>query len=324
MRLATVFSDNMVLQAEKPLRIFGFGAGDISLRLNGAMYESSFSGDKWVWELPSQPYGGPYDMTVVMNGVEKIIKNVAFGDVFLCSGPSNMGFTISEEVGAAPAVKDEKIRYYLSNMSSRDTEDTVRNWGVCLGDNVSAWSALGLQIAENHRKKRDVYIGILACYRGCAAMRSWLPERKLDGSIFVPLELRHRDYRAVVEANNDSYLYTHNFSPIVPLSFKSVVWYQGESDTTLAEAEVYTEMLARMIDAWREDLMDSNLPFVVIEICDFDPRDDEAWHKIQACQREVAGIRKNVTVVTSKDVCEHTAIHPANKEKLAAKVAAVI
>ena len=61
-----------------------------------------------------------------------------------------------------------------------------------------------------------------------------------------------------------------------------------------------------------------------MEICDCDSRNDDGWRAIQQCQQDVVKIVKNVTTVTSKDVCEHFDIHPANKEKLARKIARVL
>ena len=116
-------------------------------------------------------------------------------------------------------------------------------------------------------------------------------------------------------------MYKKSFLPITPYSFSRVIWYQGESDTSVAEGEVYTKLLARLIEAWREDLKDSELPFTVIEICDYNSRKDEGWRVIQHCQQEIVNVSDNVTVVTSKDVCDASSIHPSNKEALAKKVA---
>ena len=105
---------------------------------------------------------------------------------------------------------------------------------------------------------------------------------------------------------------------------KGIIWYQGESNTTIPESKVYTELLIRLISSWREDLKDIELPFIVVEICDFDGRNDDGWRAIQYCQQEIVNYCKNVKTVTSKDVCESENIHPANKEKLAEKISTAL
>ena len=325
MKLAKIFTDNMVFQAEKPVCFFGSGKGKVIITLNDVSYEQAFSDESWVMELPPQPYGGPYDITVCLQDEQILLKNVAFGDVFLCSGQSNMQFELREEVGANPVKTDEKIRYFCSDrIEAHDGIKSADGWLLCKEDEIRNWTALGAHIAEKYRENKDVFVGIVGCFQGASVIRSWMPQRKLDAEIYVPLEERHGDSRSEWFKlwNQDSQLYSFTFLPLVPFAFHSVVWYQGESNTYGKESILYTKMLARMIDAWREDLKDSALPFVIVEICDYDNRRDEAWYTVQRCQQEAAKIIKNVVTVTSKDVCEPFEIHPANKEELAKKIVA--
>ena len=327
MNLASIFRDNMVFQAEKPVRFFGTGSGNVEIVLKGSSYAQSFSGETWGMELPAQPYGGVFDITVRLQGEIVLLKNVAFGDVFLCAGQSNMRFAIKEEKGASNVRTDEKIRYFCSDrIEEHDSVKSADGWLLCKEKEIGCWSALGTHIAVEYRKKKDVFVGIIGCFQGASVIRSWIPERELDEDVYVPLEYRLADHVHPIFGawNGDSQLYQHTFLPIVPFAVKDVVWYQGESDTTIAEGRVYTKLLAKLIKAWREDLRDKELPFVVVEICDCDSRNDEGWRSIQQCQQAISGVVKNVTTVTSKDVCEHFDIHPANKEELARKIAYVL
>ena len=327
MKLASIFRDNMVFQAEKPLQFFGTGEGKVEIILKGSVYTQSFSGDSWVMELPAQPYGGVFDITIRLQDESILLKNVAFGDVFLCSGQSNMQFAIKEEKGASAVKTDEKIRYFCSDrLEEHNTVKNTDGWLLCKENTLGGWSALGTHIAVEYRKKKDIFVGIIGCFQGASAIRSWIPERELNEDVYVPLEERHLDYTHQFYStwNGDSQLYKAAFLTIVPFAVKGVIWYQGESDTTVAEGKVYTQLLANLIKAWREDLKDENLPFVVVEICDYDHRNDDGWRAIQKCQQDVSKLVKNVYTVTSKDVCEHFNIHPANKEKLAQKIVRVL
>lgn len=327
MKLASIFRDNMVFQAEKPLRFFGKGEGLVEITLNGKKYSQSFLGDTWEMELPSQAYGGPFDIDLRLQGEAVTLKNVAFGDVFLCAGQSNIEFCLINEKGASPIRTDNKIRFFYSDRKEKEDEvKTTDGWLVCEEGKIDYWSALGAHIAQEYRKNKDVFVGLVGCYQGASAIRSWMPERTLTKDVYVPLEERHNDNVDPLYCawNGDSYLYQSTFLPLAPFGFKAVIWYQGESNTAPTEAKFYTKLLSNFINAWREDLKDGELPFVVVEICDFDGRNDEAWRTVQRCQQEAAKIVKNVTAVTSKDVCEHSNIHPANKEKLAKKIVAVL
>ena len=326
MKLANIFCDNMVFQAEKPIRFFGEGCGTVEITLKNNTYKESFFGDSWKMELPPQPYGGVFEILVRLQDECIVLKNIAFGDVFLCAGQSNMQFSIGEENGAMETKDDTHIRYIVSNQMKKAGEGQSGGWMICKEGEVSSWSALGLHIAQYYRKKKDVFVGIIGCFQGASVIRSWLPNRALDESVYVPMEERHADnwHEEYGLWNDDSFLYQRKFLPIVPYTMKGIIWYQGESNTTISESKVYTDLLARLISSWREDLSDPELPFVVVEICDFDGRNDEGWKAIQYCQQKIVNYCKNVKTVMSKDVCESKNIHPENKEKLAEKLSAVL
>ncbi|MBO5480035.1 MAG: hypothetical protein J6A63_02470 [Clostridia bacterium] len=326
MKLANIFCDNMVFQAEKPIRFFGEGCGTVEITLKNHTYKESFFGDTWKMELPPQPYGSAFEILVRLEDECIVLKNVAFGDVFLCAGQSNMQFSIGEEKGATEAKDDENIRYIVSSGIKNNSGLQSSGWKICKEGEVTYWSALALHLAQNYRKEKDVVVGIIGCFQGASVIRSWLPSRVLDQSVYVAMQERHADnwHEEYGLWNGDSFLYEKKFLPIVPYSMKGIIWYQGESNTTISEGRVYLELLARLISAWRADLNDLELPFVVVEICDFDGRNDEGWKIIQDCQQKIVDYCKNVKTVTSKDVCESDNIHPANKEKLAEKLSKVL
>ena len=327
MNLAKIFTDNMVFQANLPIRIFGEGEGAIAVTLGGNTHSQSFVGDSWLIELPPMDYGGPYEIKIYLNGEEKKLSNVYFGDVLLCTGQSNMQFKYCDEVSEKDEVDNPLIRYYVSDkVQAHDGIKSADGWLTLRRGEVGLWSALALHIAEEYQARHGVAVGIVGCFQGASVIRSWLPREMLDDDVYLPIELRHQDSRLekYAEWNVDSILYERTFLPIAPFAFKSVIWYQGESNTTVEEGSVYPEMLTRLIKTWRRHLMLPELPVVLVEICDYDGRADEGWRTIQRCQGEVARTVPGVTLVTSKDVCEHVHIHPENKEHLAEKIVAAL
>ena len=100
-----------------------------------------------------------------------------------------------------------------------------------------------------------------------------------------------------------------------------MVWYQGESDASVAEGLVYCDELCTLIDVWRKDFGDDELPFIVVQIADTLERMTEGWKLVQRAQEEVVTRRENVKMVESRDVCETDDIHPKTKHKLAKRIA---
>jgi sialate O-acetylesterase len=121
--------------------------------------------------------------------------------------------------------------------------------------------------------------------------------------------------------NGISTLYNYAFSQTLPLSYKAVIWYQGESNTSESESCFYDKMLEKMIALWRADLRDEMLPFVIIQIADYDSRNDEPWKKVQHAQEEVADRIPLCYFVKCADICESDNIHPPTKHLLAKRIA---
>jgi sialate O-acetylesterase len=110
-------------------------------------------------------------------------------------------------------------------------------------------------------------------------------------------------------------------SPLFPYSLSGVIWYQGESDTTVAEAKIYKDELECLIDTVRKEDKDEKLPFVIVQIADFDLRRDDGWYGVQAAQAKAAAEIPDCALAVCRDVCESNEIHPPTKSKLAERIA---
>ena len=99
------------------------------------------------------------------------------------------------------------------------------------------------------------------------------------------------------EYKKSRFAYNQQIHPLEKFSIAGIVWYQGESDSSVPEGKVYAEELCELIKIWRRDLRDENLPFVVIQIADYDERDDEGWHLVQEGQLKAEAMLPNVKTV---------------------------
>lgn len=327
MKLAQIFSDGMVFQANMPVRIFGTGSGNIEIEFLGKVYRKQSKSEKWMIELAPQNYGGPYHMRVVLDGDEKHFENIMFGEVLLCAGQSNMQFEIGLEKENENVKPNENIRYFFSdNIERHGRLRSDMGWLLATEENVPDFSALAYHVAEGIVSKKGVCVGIIAAVQGASAIRSWLSEEVLTPEVYIPIEQRHADssdpaYKAF---NQDAACYKETFLPIAPYMVSFVIWYQGESDTSVAEGTVYLQLLKKLVTLWRRDLQNKTLPFIIIQICDLDDRMDEGWSVIQKAQEEAQREIPSVQVVTSSDVCEHTQIHPEDKRALAKKILEIL
>ena len=325
MKLAEIFCDGMVLQANKPIRLFGTGKGKVTARMGSACVGKLCSGDRWSVELPACTYGGPYEIALTLDGEEKVLRNVWIGDVYLFAGQSNMQLKLCETNYPADAYSshDNLFLYSTRRVEGGESFFPEDGWVPCAAATAGNWSALaylaGIHLADDHK------VGIVTCYQGAAAIQAFLPDDVFAQEPELDLPAEDRFDMAYPWNAGHSQLYHALFEPqIMPFSFGAVVWYQGESNCSEKESHLYGIMLTRLIDTWRRDLHDDALPFVIIQIADCIGRLGPTWSRIQQAQLDAAQTVPHVTTVISRDVCEADDIHPRNKDVLGERIAAAL
>ena len=116
LNLATIFTDHMVLQANKPIKIFGEGEGSAKIEFLGNTYEAYGTGGKWCVSAPAMPYGGPYEMSFESEGAKTVIRDIYIGEVWFASGQSNMEmplFRVDGGLMEAKHAENNLIRFFL-------------------------------------------------------------------------------------------------------------------------------------------------------------------------------------------------------------------
>lgn len=327
MKLNSIFTDNMVLAAGKPIRIFGEGNGVAEVSFCGNTARCSSDNGRWLCELPAQEFGGPYTMKINLNGEETLLKDIYVGVVFLLAGQSNLQFKVRDSHKEGHLVKKNDKKRFFMLLRIEDAEDTHPEDGWVKGDgDISSWSLLGSFMADKIMEQKDVAVGLIGCYQGASVIEAWLPEEVCDRpEFFIPIEEKtyshiNPDYAAW---NKNGRLYEFMFKKIVPFSVSDVIWYQGESNTTVAEAAIYDKEVAALIDCWRADLLDPTLRFTVVQIANLRTQADN-WHSLQEAQLRVPSLVSNCISVISKDVCEDDDIHPQSKKALAERIVSAL
>ncbi|MBQ7643129.1 MAG: hypothetical protein IJS67_04425, partial [Clostridia bacterium] len=154
---------------------------------------------------------------------------------------------------------------------------------------------------------------------------SWIDEKIITRpEYFVPEEQRrfnkkHALYERYGKWNIYGKLYRETFSKIIPFAVGKVIWYQGESNTSVAESKMYAKWLKALVDSWRADLMDSDIPFIIVQIADLDGTGEE-WTSLQRAQEQAVKEIPLSELVVSKDISDRTNIHPADKLALSERI----
>ena len=321
--LNSIFRSNMIFQAGLPVRFFGSGEGIVKITLDGVTKEASSNGD-WLIEFEPFEYGGPYDITVMLNDIHFTLRSVYFGDVYILGGQSNMQFKLKESSEKVENYKgNENVRLYtVDRMEEGEYFSSVDGWVELTEENAGNFSAIGYYVAT-HLATPNRKIGLIACYQGASVIQSWIPKEIALEPRFK-IENRFCDHEWFPIWNDDGVLYENMIEKIIPFSCSAVLWYQGESNASNNEADIYLEFLKALIYSWRSSFKNDFLRFIVIQLADHLDRQGYAWETIQKEQLRAQDEIPFVSTVICRDVCDNVDIHPKEKDVLSERIVALL
>lgn len=323
LKLNQLFTDHMVVAAGKPIRVFGTGKGHICVKFCSNTAECISKEDSWLVELPAMEYGGPYEMEVTLDDEKIVLKDIYVGEVLLLAGQSNNQMKVMDSSKERHLAENNPLLRFFMLLRIEDEELVHPEDGWVTGDGLlDGWPLLGTFMALEIYKRKGIAVGLIGCYQGASNVESWLPEEICNLAQFnLPLDQKtpgHTPGHPYSAWNVNGRLYNFMFKKIVPYPISNVIWYQGESDSSVAEAKIYDKEVAALINRWRTDLLQPELPFIVVQI--HNHRSDDGWKGIQAAQLRVPELVSNTKTVVSGDLCETDDIHPQSKHALALRI----
>ena len=321
--LNSIFASNMIMQANMPVRFFGSGSGKVEITFNGITKSCEAQGT-WLIEFDDISYGGPYDIVVALDGIYTTLKNVYFGDVYLLGGQSNMQFKLWESSEPKENYRgNSNVRLFtVDRMEGGEHFCSRDGWVELSKESAPYFSAIGYYVgqglASDERK-----IGLIACYQGASVIQSWMPR---DVALLPKFKIENRfaDHEWFPIWNDDGVLYDNMIRKILPFSMAGVLWYQGESNASVSEADIYLELLRALITSWRHYFKNDDLKFIIIQLADHLDRAGYAWEKIQAEQLRAEMEIPNVNTVICRDVCDNIDIHPKEKDILSERIVNIL
>lgn len=329
MELNKIFTSHMVFAAKKPIRIYGTGKG--TAKITFAAYEKTVlsENDNWFIEFEPMEYGGPYKLEAEFPDRKITLEDIYVGEVFLFAGQSNMQFKMKESSTPEEEYRaNSRLRLFSTDRIEKTDKFTSDDgWVVCDEKDIGDWSAIAYHTSYEVLMEKDVAIGVVVSYQGASVIESWVPEGTFEKyGINLPVEEKFVDHTCEEYSkwNGDGVLYNYSLSQVIPYALSAVVWYQGESDSSVAEGEVYCEELCGLIDRWRSDFCDASLLFVIVQLADTYHKMTDGWKLIQKAQQEIVNRRPLVKMAASADLCETNNIHPPTKDKLAKRIAGIL
>ncbi len=318
-KLPKVLGDHMVLQRGRPVRVWGWADPGEKVTVSlGAHKAAATAGEDGAWAvtLPAMKAGGPHEMTVAGNNT-LVLRDILIGEVWVCSGQSNMEWRLVASRGGYEAIRTAdypRIRlFHLPRLfSDEPVADVKTSWRVCSPKTVSWFSGVGYFFGRELHKELDVPVGLMMSAVGGTRIEPWTPA---VGVKSVP-ELAGKDKPV------DGKLYNGMIHPLVPMAIRGVIWYQGEGN--LDDGWIYYHRMRALINGWRTAWGQGDFPFYYVQLAPLNwgpsARPGTALPKIWEAQTAALRV-PNTGMVVTNDIGNTGRAHPRNKQDVGKRLA---
>jgi len=325
-KLPSIFSDNMVLQAEAPVAIWGKAEPNstIEIAFLGQLKKTDADAKgAWRLKLDAMPKNKtPQNLQIFESGkLSKTIKNVLVGEVWITGGQSNMempmkGYGNQPILGSNEAIatsSNPEIRMFtVKKASSLQTQsDFEGTWMVCEPENVSEFSATAYYFGLMLNKALKVPIGLINSSWGGTRIEPWISEDGIKKFEFV--KMPDKNQQGPLSQQTPTVLFNAMISPMVGYGIKGAIWYQGESNRN--EASDYVKLMPGLIENWRSVWGVGDFSFFYVQIAPFDygPSGLNSAY-LREAQLKASTALQNIGMASIMDIGEKDCIHPANKK----------
>lgn len=327
--LPSVFADNMVLQQKSEVPVWGWGNAGSTVQIIGSWLPQDTvkavvaSDGKWKATLKTTQAGGPYTLQI-LGGNKVTFNQVMLGEVWLCSGQSNMEWTPSKGL----LNKDEEvrnanypnIRFFTVNKRGADypQEDCEGQWVQCTPQTMNESSAVAYFFGRRLYETLNVPVGLIISSWGGTPAEVWTPKEAVEQTPELEADKPTKTYPWwPVESGK---LYNQMIRPLIPYRIAGTIWYQGESNQDRYKS--YNTLMKTLINCWRKDF-GYEFPFYFVQIA---PHTYGAKDNTPALLREQQELTSHQMpntgmVVISDQVNDVKNIHPVMKQQVGIRLA---
>ncbi|MDQ2719229.1 MAG: sialate O-acetylesterase [Bacteroidota bacterium] len=345
------------MQRNKPIPVFGTANAneEITVSFHNQIKKAKADADgKWKIIFNALPAGGPYTLDVQSENKKIEFSDILMGDVWLCSGQSNMLFRLNQSFEGTKAIANsanKNIRVYQLN-AIEETDNVAWDslildqtnkleyfsgrWQQCNPLTSANFSAIGYFFGHKIQKEENVPVGLIQVAVGGAPIVSFMDRHSMEFDNYLVDELydwKKSDFimpwvreRAAMnlELSKDirqrhpyepCYNYEAGISQFINTPIKGIIWYQGESDAH--NVDLYSYNFARLISGWR-NLWKENLPFYFVQLSSIDRA---SWPYFRDMQRKMSLQIPNTFMAVSSDYGDSLNVHPVHKQAVGERLA---
>lgn len=337
-RLPKLFSDSMVLQRQAETPLYGQADAEEELTITVVGNDIEKKELKTVCDaegnfslkLPAPPVGGPYELIIEGASSSVRIRDIMVGDVWLCSGQSNMEMTVSATNSADEVSKMEtNSQLRLLNIeriaSPRPLDEFTGAvaWSAASSETAANFSAVGFHFGSDLQQAQRVPIGLISASWGGTLCEAWTSQSALEKNEQLKelYQFGQTNLEGIQKHDQHGALFNGMISPLGRFPLKGVIWYQGESN--VGRGAQYAELFPTMIKDWRQHFAQPELPFLFVQLAPFryESQSPVALAEVWDAQLKTLKNVPHTGMVVTTDLGNFTDIHPVDKQTVGKRLA---
>lgn len=338
--LPDIVSDNMVLQQQTEACLWGKAKANAEVRIcpswNQKVYKVTADAEgKWVAKIQT-PTASYQTYTIsISDGEEVKLNNVLVGEVWFCSGQSNMEMPLkgfgncpiagaNETIATASQWKGIRVATVEKNGQLQPVDECKGSWKVSNPENAPDFSATAFNFAMMMNRVLDIPVGIINCSWGGSTVEGWLPREIVSQypDIDLKKDIRKENGHDWWHYLSPTLMYNGMLKPLQRYTIKGFLWYQGESN--VGKHKTYAERLKTMVELWRKEWGLGELPFYYVEIAPFNSTETTGCALLREAQFKAQALIPNSGMISTNDLVqpyEIKNIHPKNKTDVGKRLA---
>jgi sialate O-acetylesterase len=334
-KLPAIVSSNMVLQRNTTIVLWGWADANEKITINASWIKELINiaadneGD-WRIELKTTNSKDPQSIHIKSVTSDIALENVLFGEVWLCSGQSNMtqpikGYSGQPTFGSAMAIaksNNSNLRLFtvdrLGSKTPLKDVEKYTGWQQASPNSVADFSSIAYFFGQQLQEILDCPVGMIHTSWGGSSVQAWISNEVMSTHQKIDLE----DVDITQRTNHiPTALYNAMINPLIPYTLKGVLWYQGESNRN--EPEVYKKLFPAMVKDWRTRWEIGDFPFYYVQIAPFLYGNNDAFQTVEnsafirETQLQCLDLIPNSGIAIAMDIGEENYIHPPKKKEVA-------
>lgn len=353
------YGSGMVLQRHRPISFHGKANAGEKVVVKFKSKKRTAQADEYGnWEVvfPEEKAGGPYQLSIETKQKSMAFNDVWVGEVWLCSGQSNMEMRLHECVDAEKyiAAADTLTRLHLFNIpaicstSNFEWDDAALaatnklgyllpgHWERCKGEKAKNFSAVAFHFGRLLADSLNCHIGLICNAVGGSATESWIDRSTLEKEYPAILyDWKQNDHsqpwvreRAALNTKRATnaqqrhpyepcYLFESGILPLERYEVKGVLWYQGESNAH--NVELHEKLFSQLQKSWREHWKNPTMPFYFVQLSSINRA---SWPHFRDSQRRLAQTLPHTWMAVCSDLGDPNNVHPRRKREVGERLAA--